>query len=138
MGIVIDSSVLVGSERSGRSVEDILEYIESQLGEKELGVSAITIGEMVHGVRRARPEAVRRRREAFLEELVASVSVLPIALGTARIAGEVDGDARERGVVIPFADLWIGVTALELGFAVATANVRHFRLIPGLVVRLVE
>jgi predicted nucleic acid-binding protein len=26
----------------------------------------------------------------------------------------------------------IGVTAIELGFSVATANVRHFRLVPGL------
>jgi predicted nucleic acid-binding protein len=26
----------------------------------------------------------------------------------------------------------IGVTALQLGFDVATLNVRHFRLIPGL------
>lgn len=54
------------------------------------------------------------------------------------MAGAIDGDARERGIVIPFADLWIGVTALELGFAVATANVRHFKLIPGLAVKLLE
>jgi predicted nucleic acid-binding protein len=29
-------------------------------------------------------------------------------------------------------DLLIGATALEIGYAVVTANVRHFRLIPGL------
>ena len=32
-------------------------------------------------------------------------------------------------------DLLIGATALELGYGVATHNVRHFRLIPSLVVR---
>jgi len=31
----------------------------------------------------------------------------------------------------------VGVTALELGFSVLTAKVRHFRMIPGLqIVRL--
>jgi predicted nucleic acid-binding protein len=36
------------------------------------------------------------------------------------------------------ADLFIGATALQAGFAAATANVRHFRLIPNLTVRLIE
>jgi predicted nucleic acid-binding protein len=36
---------------------------------------------------------------------------------------------------VPFADLIIGASALELGYAIATHNVRHFRLIPGLDVR---
>ena len=36
---------------------------------------------------------------------------------------------------IPFQDLVIGVTALEFGYAVATINVRHFEMIPGLVVK---
>ena len=30
------------------------------------------------------------------------------------------------------ADLLIGVTALELGYSVATGNLRHFELVPGL------
>ena len=37
-----------------------------------------------------------------------------------------------RGTRIPLSDLLIGVSALELGYGVATANVRHFQLIPGL------
>lgn len=39
---------------------------------------------------------------------------------------------------MPTADLWIGATALELGFAVATGNVRHFRSIPALRVHVVR
>jgi predicted nucleic acid-binding protein len=61
-----------------------------------------------------------------------------VTLSTARMAGTIDGHARERGIVIPCADLWTGITALEPGFAVATANVRHFRLIPNLTLRLIE
>ena len=39
------------------------------------------------------------------------------------------------GNYIPFEDLLIGATALQLGFGVATENVRHFQAIPGLTVR---
>lgn len=33
---------------------------------------------------------------------------------------------------IPLSDLLIGASALELGYGVGTANIRHFQLIPGL------
>ena len=36
------------------------------------------------------------------------------------------------GVVIPFADLLIGATALSLGYSVLTVNPRHFERVPGL------
>jgi len=49
-------------------------------------------------------------------------------------AGTIDGESQARGVRIPLADLLIGVTALSLDFAIGTANVRHFELIPGLAV----
>jgi predicted nucleic acid-binding protein len=35
-------------------------------------------------------------------------------------------------VRIPLSDLLIGASALELGYSVGTANVRHFQLIPEL------
>jgi predicted nucleic acid-binding protein len=35
----------------------------------------------------------------------------------------------------PRADLLIGTTAPELGYAVATHNIRHFQLIPDLIVK---
>jgi predicted nucleic acid-binding protein len=39
------------------------------------------------------------------------------------------------GTRIALADLLIGVTALELGYSVATANTRHFQSIPNLTVQ---
>lgn len=53
---------------------------------------------------------------------------VPIALR----AGRIDGQSQAKGVRIPLSDLLIGVSALELGYGVGTANVRHFELIPGL------
>jgi predicted nucleic acid-binding protein len=47
-------------------------------------------------------------------------------------AGQIDGESQARGIRIPLSDLLIGVSALELGYGVGTANIRHFQLIPGL------
>ena len=47
-------------------------------------------------------------------------------------AGQIDGQSPSQGrahTAIGFAD-W--ASALELGYGVGTANVRHFQLIPGL------
>ena len=55
---------------------------------------------------------------------------VPIALR----AGQIDGQSQAAGVRMPLSDLLIGTSAMELGYAVGTANVRHFRLIPGLIV----
>ena len=48
--------------------------------------------------------------------------------------GQIDGENQAKGVRLPLADLLIGVTALELGYSVATGNLRHFQMIPGLAV----
>ena len=48
------------------------------------------------------------------------------------LAGRIDGEQTANGVIIPFVDLLIGATALSLGFSVLTANMRHFKQIPGL------
>jgi predicted nucleic acid-binding protein len=51
--------------------------------------------------------------------------------------GQIDGETQAKGIRLPLSDLLIGVTALELGYSVATGNLRHFEMIPGLsVVRL--
>jgi predicted nucleic acid-binding protein len=37
-----------------------------------------------------------------------------------------------KGITLPLADLIIGACAIERGYAIATRNLRHFQLIPGL------
>jgi predicted nucleic acid-binding protein len=50
----------------------------------------------------------------------------------AKLAGKLDAEQQKRGVVIPFADLLIGATALSLRYSVLTVNPRHFERVPGL------
>jgi predicted nucleic acid-binding protein len=47
-------------------------------------------------------------------------------------AGQLDGHNQASGVKVPLADLLVGVTALELGYGVGTANLRRFRRVTGL------
>jgi predicted nucleic acid-binding protein len=58
--------------------------------------------------------------------------VYPYTKDAALLAGKLDAEQQSKGVVIPFADLLIGATALALGYSVLTVNVRHFEQIPGL------
>jgi predicted nucleic acid-binding protein len=69
--------------------------------------------------------------------LLSAVPVHPVTLAIALKAGQIDGENSARGVRVALGDLLIGVTALEAGFGVATANIRHLGVIPGLDVVLV-
>ena len=132
MGLILDSSVVIAGERRGHSVRQILEQFRSDYGETQIGLSVVTIVELIHGVQRAGTEERRQRREAFVEEVIRDVPVYPVTLDIARLAGRIEGDQAAHGVTIAFEDLLIAATALQLGFGVVTGNVRHFEQIPGL------
>jgi tRNA(fMet)-specific endonuclease VapC len=132
MGLILDSSVIIDGERRGHSVRKILEQIRMVHGETEMGLSVVTIVELTHGIQRACDEDRRRRRQAFVDELERDLPVYPVTVNTAKLAGRIAGDQAAQGVKVALEDLLIAATALELGFGVATGNVRHFRLIPGL------
>lgn len=132
MGLILDSSVVIAAERRGHTVRQILEQIQASHGQIDIGLSVVTIAELMHGAYRAKADADKQRRLAFIDRLCSDVPVHPVTLETARTVGRIEGQQAAQGVVIAFEDLVIGVTALQLGFDVATLNVRHFRLIPGL------
>jgi tRNA(fMet)-specific endonuclease VapC len=66
-------------------------------GETEVGLSAVTLVELVHGVQRAKLEEQRRRRDAFVEELMTTVTVHPVIAEIARLAGRISGQSAARG-----------------------------------------
>ncbi|MGO9824263.1 MAG: PIN domain-containing protein [Terriglobales bacterium] len=132
MGLILDSSVVIAAERRGDTVEQLIEKIVDRTGDQEAALSAIGLTELIHGIYRARMPETRLRRESFLHELLADLTVYPYTKETALLAGKIDGEQQSRGVVIPFADLLIGATALSLGYQVLTGNPRDFQHIPGL------
>ncbi len=132
MGLILDSSVVIAAERRRETVERLIERILRVTGDQEAALSAVGLTELVHGLYRAQTPEMRLRRESFLMELLADLAVYPFTKETAMLAGKLDGEQQSKGVVIPFADLLIGATALSLGFAILTANLRHFQQVPGL------
>jgi tRNA(fMet)-specific endonuclease VapC len=132
LGLILDSSVAIAAERSGDTVPTFLQRVVDITGDQEAALSAVGVAELVHGIHRAETAERRARREAPVEALLAAVVVYPLTVDMARLAGSVDGEQQSRGVVIPFADLLIGATALHVGYSVLTVNQRHFRRIPDL------
>ena len=132
MGIVLDSSIIIAAERRGHSVREILEQVKAAQGEIEIGLSAVTIVELVHGAYRAKTQSHQQRRLEFIERLSSDVPVHPVTLAIARLAGRIEGQQEAVGIQLAFEDLLIGATALHLGYEVATLNLRDFQRIPGL------
>ncbi|MBI4265177.1 MAG: PIN domain-containing protein [Acidobacteria bacterium] len=131
-GVVLDSSVLIAGERRGHTVREILEQVHASQGDIEVGISVVTIAELVHGAYRAKDTARQERRLQFIDRLVSDVPMHSVTVDIARLAGRIEGEQAEKGIQLPFGDLLIGATALHLEYGVATGNARDFRRIPGL------
>ena len=137
MGLILDSSVLVASEREGKNARQILTVIARKIGETDVGISVVTLIELAHGAARADTPERKEKRQKFIQELLTAMPIHPVTAPLAPRAGQLDGESQARGTRIPLPDLLIGVTALGLGYSVATTNLRHFQQVPGLsVVRL--
>ena len=134
MGLILDSSIIIAAERRGLTVLQILEQVRAAQGEIEVGLSVVTIAELVHGAYRAKTQEQRDRRLEFIERLASDVPMYPVTLEIARLAGRIEGQEEAKGIQLAFEDLLIGVTALHLGYSLATLNVRDFQRVPGLLV----
>ena len=86
MGIVLDSSVIIAAERRGRTVREILEQVKAVQGDVEIGLSVVTIAELVHGAYRTKTQEQQHRRLEFIERLSSDVPVHPITFDIARLA----------------------------------------------------
>ncbi|SRR6266849_5473724 len=134
MGLILDSSVVIAAERRGDNVAQLLKQVVAATGDQQAVLSAVGLTELAHGIYRAKTAQARSRRESFIRELLNDVEVYPYTRETALLAGKIDGEQQSHGIIIPFADLLIGATALEVGYTLLTVNLRHFQIIPGLLV----
>jgi len=90
--------------------------------------------EMAHGLVRANTPERKATRQQFLADIMQAIPVHPVTVSIALRTGRIDGENMSAGVRLAISDLLIGVTALEIGYSVLTANVRHFQIVPGLTV----
>jgi len=131
LGLILDTSILIANERRKGSIEEVV-FRANAVGETEVGISSVSVVELTHGVYRARTEAEKERRRVYIDKAFRDLGIYPVTFEIAQLAGRIDGEQAAKGIAIGFEDLVIGATALYLGYGVATYNVKHFELIPGL------
>ena len=121
MAVLLDTSVLIDVERGLRTLPQ----------DEDAAIAVITASELLQGVLRAVPPH-RVRREAFVEQLLATVPAIPFTLPIARAHARLWADLRAAGRVPGAHDLIVAATALAIDWPLATLNRRHFEGIPGL------
>ncbi|MEX2530557.1 MAG: PIN domain-containing protein [Gemmatimonadota bacterium] len=136
MGVLIDTSVLIGHERGSRDLDRMQEERIGERADVPFFLSVITVSELLHGTHRARTRVQRARRRAFVEGVIDAFPLLQIDLMTARAHAELGAELTGRGTPIGTHDLWIAATAIARGLDLVTLNAREFERVPGLVVEV--
>lgn len=130
MGILIDTSVLIDAER-GRI--DLAPHLAARAGQ-QVFLSVITVSEILYGAHRAKDAALRTRRLALSESLLAQFKVLQVDVAVARLHAQVKAALALCGTPVGPHDLWLAATCLLHGLTMVTASLREFQRVPGLVV----
>src|SRR5437879_1998329 len=130
MGMILDSSILVAFERRRFDAERLL------TDHTPPAIAAITAAELLIGVERADTAERRSRRDGFVQNIFARVPIIPFDMAQARLFAVHFAELASRGEMIGDRDLQIAVTALSLGYDLATLNVGEFQRVTGL--RLVD
>ena len=130
MAQLIDSSVFIGLERRGLSLEHLLLLTRDD----QAAISTISASELLVGLHRSNSLERYERREEFIEGVLNTLPVIPVDLVAARSHARLAADMTKAGNIIAAHDLLIGATALAHGYEVLTDNVRDFERVPGLIV----
>ena len=124
--LLLDATLLIDSERGAHDLDTVIG------DDDDVAIAAITLAELLVGVRLAAPRQ-RSRRRAYVDEIAESIPILPydetVALEHANLLVAVRRAGRPRGAH----DLIIAATALTFGRTVVSADRRAFDGLPGVV-----
>ena len=127
MEIILDADVIIRGEKG---IFDLMAWVASR-PDDPFQVAALTVAELWHGVERAAgPHRTKRRQ--YLQNLLASLPVIPYTEQTAYQHARIWAELEASGKMIGYYDVIVAATALEQGSAVATFNQRHFAQVKGL------
>ncbi len=132
MGLLIDTSIFVAHERGRLDLPARLAGSLTRRANEEAFMSVISASEILHGVYRAADPAIRARRLAYVEALLARFRVLEIDLAIARSHAELWAYLAQRGMMIGVHASWIAATCIAGDLTLVTANTREFDRVPGL------
>ena len=124
IGKLLDSTVLIDLSRGNVNAADYIDH--ERTANVPLFVSVIPAMELVVGCRNK--EEVQK-----ITKLVSAFTLLPLSPKTSAVAYELIQEfSKSNGLAIP--DALIAATAVGNNLELASDNVRHFSMIPNLVV----
>lgn len=129
MGLILDTDVIVTPRRRGFDLRKTL----AGYADMEVAIAAVTAAELVRGVALS-PDAVRARRRAFVESLLAVVPVLPFGLAEAREYGRLAAELSGQPARPAPHHLLVAATALSAGWALMTLAPGDYAAVDGLVI----
>jgi len=121
--LLLDTTFLVDVERQRSSTDVIAD-------DDDTAIAAITVAELLVGVELA-SKRHRGPRQAFVEDLVATIPVVPYDTRVAAQHATLLAAARRAGKPRGAHDLVIAATALSSGRTVVTADPQGFTDLPG-------
>lgn len=127
MGVMLDTSVLIGAERG---TFDLPRFLRS-VPDESISIASITASELLHGCYRATNAGIRARRFAFVDGILEAVSVATFGINEARRHAQIWAELSRNGKIIGPYDLLVAATALSRGDSLATLNSREFKRVPG-------
>jgi tRNA(fMet)-specific endonuclease VapC len=111
-----------------RSPEEVMRRFQ-RLRVGDVGVSAVTVGELQFGVSNSsQPE----RNQRALTEFLAPLEVLDFPAAAAAVYGEIRAYLHQAGKPIGSYDLLLAAHALHANLTLVTNNVREFARVPDL------
>ena len=128
MGVILDTSIVIGFERQALDPGRLIHGRE----EETFGICTATAAELLRAVYLADTAARRLKRSSFVEKVIGYYPVYPFDLSAARIYAKLWSSLRARKVDVGAHDLIIAATAASLGFSVATLNRRDYERIEGI------
>jgi len=124
-------NLLIDTNIYSLAMRGALETIKTLQEAHEIGICAISIGELISGFKGGKREQENRRD---LEEFLDSprVRLYGIDEDTAEFYADILNRLRKKGKPIPTNDIWIASVALQNGLQLYTSD-RHFKNISGLI-----
>ena len=125
--ILIDTNIYSHAMRGNNEVISYLQQVS------EIGISSISIGELLSGFKAGNKEQINRQElNIFLDS--PRVTLYYVDEITAEFYSATLNQLKKQGTPIPTNDIWIAATALQQGLPVYTFD-QHFEHIAGLLLQ---
>jgi predicted nucleic acid-binding protein len=125
--ILIDTNIYSSALRGETGVVEVLKRVS------HIGISAVSLGELLSGFKGGRRERENREELAYFLDSP-RVALYGIDQDTAEYYCVVLNQLQKQGTPIPTNDIWIAATAFQYGLQLYTLD-GHFAKIEGLLLR---